>query len=320
MTALTYTEKFNYYLSLFLQELTTIFPEYKTTIQTNYEELVNLGDNSCNSEKYVKDYMTVIKPFHSAIATKDDKIFKGLTEINMLTDIDFRSLWTKDINQNTRENIWKYLQTLIVIGKKVVGDDDEIDSLLKKFNTTESAGNAGNAESAGNAENAENAESTEDVDNEMLNMLKNMSSLTQDADSSASGEEPSENDMKNLFDGGIISDIAKELTNELDLNNLDMGEPKNMNEAFANLMGGGGGGNNFFNLVTKVGEKIQNKVQSGEVRQGDLMKEAQKMMGGLKNPDKMANIMKAQHQKQGGATRDRLRKKLEEKKSKSESN
>ena len=42
------------------------------------------------------------------------------------------------------------------------------------------------------------------------------------------------------------------------------------------------------------------------------MKEAQKMMGGLKDPNKMANIMKNKQQQQGGATRDRLRKKLEE--------
>merc|ERR1712118_544924 len=104
-----------------------------------------------------------------------------------------------------------------------------------------------------------------------------------------------DNEMKNLFEGGIISDIAKELTGELDLNNLNIGEPKNMNEAFNNIMGGGqGGNNNFFNLINKVGEKIQNKVQSGEINQNDLMNEATKMMGGLKNPDKMAKILKNQ--------------------------
>ena len=75
---------------------------------------------------------------------------------------------------------------------------------------------------------------------------------------------------------------------------------------------GGGGGNNFFNLVSKVGEKIQNKVHNGEVNQNDLMNEAQKMMGGLKDPNKMANIMKNRQQQHGGATRDRLRKKLDE--------
>ena len=300
MTALTYTEKFNYYLSVFLKEMTTIFPEYQENINTHYGDLLNSESESCNSEKYVKEYMTVIKPYHSQIATKDDKIFKGVDSINLLQSIDFREVWTKDINDNTRENIWKYLQTLIVIGKKVVGDDNEIDSLLEKFKTdaTESVEN--------------NKESSDNGEDEMLSMLKNMSTLTQDPEESL--PDTSESEMKNLFEGGIISDIAKELTTELDLENLDMGDPKNMNEAFANLMGGGAGGgqNNFFNLITKVGEKIQNKVQNGEVQQGDLMKEAQKMMGGLKNPEKIANIMKNKQQQQGGSTRDRLKKKLEQ--------
>ena len=326
MSAQTYTEKFNYYLSLFLQELVTIFPEYHENMKTHYSELLELGENTNNNDKYVKAYMSVVKPHHSAIATKDDKLFKGLDEINILQGLDFRNIWTKDINTNTRENIWKYLQTLIVIGKKVVGDDDEINDLLKKFSAssgvTEGAEGAEGAEGTEvtevtevtgvtevteGAEGAEGAEGTED---EMMAMLKNMSTLTQDPETSL--PDTSENEMKNLFEGGIISDIAKELTSELDLDNLDMGNPKNMNEAFANLMGGGaGGGNNFFNLVTKVGEKIQNKVQSGAVQQGDLMKEAQKMMGGLKNPEKMANIMKNKNQQQGGATRDRLKKKLD---------
>ena len=300
MTALTYTEKFNYYLSVFLKEMTTIFPEYQENINTHYGELLNLKSESSNSEKYVKEYMTVIKPYHSQIATKNDKIFKGVDSINLLQSIDFREVWTKDINDNTRENIWKYLQTLIVIGKKVVGDDNEIDSLLEKFKT----------DAVKSVENSK--ESFDNGEEEMLSMLKNMSTLTQDPEESL--PDTSENEMKNLFEGGIISDIAKELTTELDLENLDMGDPKNMNEAFANLMSGGGAGggqNNFFNLITKVGEKIQNKVQNGEVQQGDLMKEAQKMMGGLNNPEKIANIMKNKQQQHGGSTRDRLKKKLE---------
>ena len=38
------------------------------------------------------------------------------------------------------------------------------------------------------------------------------------------------------------------------------------------------------------------------------------MMGGLKNPQKMANIMKNRNQSSGGATKDRLKRKLEERK------
>ena len=298
----TYVEKFNYYLSVFLLEIKNIYPEFQDSLQKNFGELLKdeaVSDNS--NDLYVKQYMTVIKPHLSSVAGKNEKIFKGLEPIYLLPDIDFRDVWSKDINQNTRENIWKYLQTLVVIGKKIVGDDEEIDVLLNQFNSQK--------ESSEN-ENENESQLPDGMDEEMLNMLKNMSTMTQDPDDIP---ETSEGEMKNLFEGGIISDIAQELTQELDLENLDMGNPKNMNEAFSNLMGGGGK-NNFFNLVTKVGEKIQNKVQKGEVNQGDLMKEAQKMMGGLKNPEKMANIMKAKHQQTGGSTRDRLRKKLQERK------
>ena len=312
MSSLTYSEKFNYYLSLFLKEIINIFPEFKDTIANNYQELLDLGDKQCNSDTYVKYYMDVIKPYHSDIAKKNDKIFKGLEEVKLLQDLDFRNLWSKDINDNTRENIWKYLQTLIVIGKKIIGNDEELDDMLNKFTKiSTSEENAPNSENDGN-----NVESSEQPEDEMLNMLKNMSTMTQNPDEDF--PDTSEGEMKNLFEGGIISDIAKELTSELDINNLDIGEPKNMNEAFSNLMGGGQ--NNFFNLITKVGEKIQRKVESGEVQQGDLMKEATKMMGGLKNPEKIANIMKNKQQQQGGATRDRLRKKLEERKNKEGSN
>lgn len=300
----TYIEKFNYYLSIFLGEITNIYPEFADIVKSGYGELLETPESSNN--QYVKDYMTVIKPYLSDVAGKNEKIFKGLEPINLLTNIDFRDIWSKDINQNTRENIWKYLQTLVVIGKKIVGEDEEIDDLLQKFNSSKTESNADSTEAESQGEDSNT------MDDEMLNMLKNMSSMTQDPNESI--PETSENDMKNLFEGGIISDIAQELTQELDLNNLDMGNPQNMNEAFSNLMGGGGGQNNFFNLVTKVGEKIQNKVQSGQVNQGDLMKEAQKMMGGLKNPEKMANILKTKQQQTGGATRDRLKKKLEARK------
>lgn len=297
MSSLTYVEKFNFYLKSFIDELITVYPEYKESLESEYKIL--FSENKTNTDEFVKEYMSMAKEYNSSIAKKDDSIFKGLNKINLLKNIDFRELWSKDINSNTRESIWKYLQTLIVIGRKVIGDDDEINDLLKKFNET-------GGETLG--------ESFQRETDEMMNMLKNMTDITQDPDNSPELEE--DNEMKNLFEGGIISDIAKELTGELDLENMDIGQPKNMNEAFNNIMGGGN--NNFFNLINKVGEKIQNKVQCGEINQNDLMNEATKMMGGLKNPDKMAKILKNQQRKTGGDTRDRLKRKLEERKAKAQ--
>ena len=231
--------------------------------------------------------MEKVSPYHSDIAKKNNNLFLGEVELFFLREIDFRNLWTKDLSDSTRENIWKYLQTLYVLGKKIVASDDDLNDMLNELNTSDS-------------------ESLKNNQKEMMEMLENMSKITDENRSNSS-------EVEDLFNNGIISDIAKELTTELDLEKMDMGNPQNMNEAFSNIMGGGGG-KNFFDLISKVGEKIQSKVESGQINQGDLINEAQKMMGGLRNPEQVAkNMMKNKNQRGPQNTRDRLRRKLEEK-------
>lgn len=281
----TYTEKFNFYLKTFLGELQNIFPEFKDAITSSYSEVFE--SESLSVDTYVKEYMNAVQSFHTQIATKQNSLFLGDNELKFLRELDFRELWTKDLSDATRENIWKYLQTLYVIGKKIVANDDDVNAMLNELNTP-------------------SREDFKQHQQEMMEMIENMSKITDENRSTDS-------EVENLFNNGIISDIAKELTNELDLDKMDMGNPQNMNEAFSNIMGGGGG-TNFFNLISKVGEKIQSKVESGQINQGDLINEAQKMMGGLKNPQQMAQNMRANKGKE--ATRDRLRRKLEEKRAK----
>jgi len=290
---LTYIEKFNFYIKSFVNEMIVIFPEYSDILKKNYSEI--LENENCKSDVYVKEYMDNIKPVQNYLAKKDEVLFKLNTEIFLLREIDFRNVWAKDINQVTRENIWKYLQTLVVIGKKLVGEEEDIDKLLDNFNKNQS-------------DLLPNIDDIKQETENMMDMLKNMQEIVQDPEENT--KEPSGN---NPFEGGLINDIAKELTGELNLDNLNIGEPKNMNEAFSNLMGGGNG-TNFFDLINKVGQKIQNKVQSGDINQNDLMKEAQNMMGSLKNPEQIAKQMRKNTDPHGGnSTRDRLRKKLEKK-------
>ena len=271
----TYIGKFNFYLNSFLNELIVIFPENKECFEKNYKEIID--NKECVSDVYVKDYMNKISKYHSDIAKKNDKLFKSDKEIFLLKEVDFRDLWYKDLSDSTRENLWKYLQTLYVLGKKIVTSDDEVSNMLNELNS----------------------DNIPDTDfDEMKQMMENMSKITQNVNK--------DDNINDLFNNGIISDIAKELTNEIDINKMDVGNPQNMNEAFNNIMGGNGG-NKFFDLINKVGQKIQSKVEKGEINQGDLINEAQKMMGGLKNPEELARNMKQQN----NPTRNRLRKKLE---------
>ena len=284
----TYLEKFNFYLKSFLNELVTIFPEYQQNINDSYSEV--LTEDSITSDVYVKEYMDSVSPYHTDIAQKNNQLFLGDQELRFLRNLDFRDLWTKDLSDSTRENIWKYLQTLYVLGRKIVASDDDVNEMLNQLNSNDE-------------------ENLKKHQEEMMDMINNMSKITDE-------NRANNSEVEDLFNNGIISDIAKELTTELDLDKLDMGNPQNMNEAFSNIMGGGGG-QNFFNLISKVGEKIQNKVESGQINQGDLISEAQKMMGGLKNPEQMAkSMMNNRNQRGKESTKERLRRKLEEKRAK----
>ena len=291
---LTYIEKFNNYLKLFINELINIYPEYNEKLTTNYKSLLDSENN--NEDTFVKHFNDEIKQYTQYIAKKDDSLFKLDKELNFIKGIDSRDLWFKDISQKTKNNIWKYLQTLIVLSKKIIGDDEEINNLIENFQNSEEF----------NMDNIK--KETENMMEMLQNLSMNDNSSTEDNNSSNENSNPLDN-----LAGGLIGDIAKELTEELNINESDIGEPRNMNEAFNNLLGGNGGQGNFLNIISKVGEKIQNKVNSGQINQNDLMKEAQQMMGSLKNPNHMAQMMR-QQQKANNPTKDRLRKKLEERK------
>ena len=108
----------------------------------------------------------------------------------------------------------------------------------------------------------------------------------------------------------------------LDLNGKE-GEEPNINDIFGNLMGGGNP-MKFMNLIQNVGNKIQNKLQSEDIDQEALVNEAQNMMGMLSNNNPLLdNLLKStkremadnkNEQSSNNPTKERLRKKLEQRK------
>ena len=96
-------------------------------------------------------------------------------------------------------------------------------------------------------------------------------------------------------ENGVIENLAKEISEEIDVSQLGMNSPDDMSKLFDfsssnNMLG---------NIVQKVSSKINEKVTTGELNQQDLFNEALKMMGGMnmggggdnKGCDEMANMM-----------------------------
>ena len=160
----------------------------------------------------------------------------------------------------------------------------------------------------------------EDADKQVLDMIKNLSEKTKPENMPEINED--------LINNGLIGNLAKELAEDINLDdfNINMDEnSENVTDVFSNLISGDNP-MKFMNLIQNVGQKIQTKLSSGDLDQSKLVDEAQTMMGmlGNNNPlfdnllNKTKNEMKeaneAENSSYNNPTRDRLRKKLEQRK------
>ena len=289
----TTIEHFNNYLKLFINDVSRILPEYTEDLNMYYGDFLTL--EVCNDDKYVKRFIRKTQEYKELISNRNSELFD--TDINIIKTINFKELWQKEISDSNRNKIWEYIQTLFVLGETIISDTDRVKKLVENIK------NVSNPES-----NQDNEENTSE-DKELLDMIKNLSANT-NSDTNIDEE---------FIDNSLIGNLAKELSDELDMSsmNIDPENTNNVGDVFSNLLSGDNP-MKFMNLIQTVGDKINNKVSSGDLNQQDLINEAGKMMGALggNNPmfgDMFKNMNQQTQQASTNPTRERLKKKLEKK-------
>jgi hypothetical protein len=294
----TNIEYFNSTLKLFINNIIKIYPEYNETLDEYYGELLEL--DNCNDDKYVKRFMRKFVEHKEFISAKNNDLFNDT--ICFLKNVDFKDIWENEkTDESIKKTIWDYLQTLFVIGDTIISDTDRIKSLVESLKKKR--------------ENEPLDETINPENKDLLDMLQNLSE-NKDA--------PNEDILSN----GLIGNLAKELANDINLDDMNLNmddENSNIGDIFGKLMSGDNP-MKFMNLIQDVGKKIQTKLTSGNVNQGDLLNEAQNMMGmlGNNNPlfDNLLNTAKKEMTEANrpndpsydNPTRDRLKKKLEARK------
>jgi len=126
----TYLDYFNYYLKEYLSELVNTFPETREPILANYRTLLEgKGDKN---DIYVKCYYTKINNFLSQIAKKDTSLFETSGKI-FLEGVDLYDIWnSSSATDENRTAIWKYLQILMILGRKIIPNHKEIVEILNR--------------------------------------------------------------------------------------------------------------------------------------------------------------------------------------------
>ena len=201
----------------------------------------------------------------------EDMFSDDTLRTDFFLDIEFKELW-KDASENTKTILWKYLQLFLFVimpditDTTMFGEDtfrlfemiDE-DKFKDKMNETMK-------ELHGFFENAD---------------MKNMQSE----------DMPNVDDihdhMKGLFDGklgSLAKEISEELYTEMDFSDLEesmkTGNDASYDTVFKGLMKNP---TKIFQMIQNIRTKLQTKIESGEIKESELMQNAYDMMEKMKD-------------------------------------
>jgi hypothetical protein len=115
---MTSVSAWNDMMEQFLNELQSTFPEEKAIkkYQTSFDLL-----RKSNPRKCVDTFMGSASQFQDKIMSKQDDFFIGENSHNFafIKDLNIKNHWTPQLSEKTKDAIWQYLQTLVILGSTI---------------------------------------------------------------------------------------------------------------------------------------------------------------------------------------------------------
>lgn len=295
-------EEFKKVIQDFISDMINTFPEYESIINKwwkvkSFENIEDQEERNVEIEKDKEKRIHFI--FNHCIRVYPERFFDILyknaemflddssANTDFLPGISFKYLWQLEITEKTRETIWKYLQliSLSVIGsvhnKEAFGNTaklfenidendfkEKLEETLEKMqelfeNNFDESGedNLGDESKCGTGSgiNMENIPSANDIHSHINSML-------------------------NGKIGVLAKEIAEETASDL---NIDMDNAGDIKGVFQNLFKNPG---KLMGMVKNVGEKLDKKIKSGDIKESELIAEASQIMNNMKNMPGMGDI------------------------------
>ncbi len=265
----------------FYKDILTVFPEYRDKLEDYEIEFLTDGKNGEKLYEFCLENYP--QHFFNILYQKED-IFKDNEKLNFLPSINFVEIWKdEEISEKTRETIWKYLQLILFSVSKNVDSKDSFGDTAKLFEAINEDELKGKLEET--MKDMEGWFNNTDMFNDMsFNNVNDISNINLNDLPDA---EDLQNHISGLLDGKLgrlAHEIAEETAEEL---NVDMGDATNVGEVFQKLFKNPG---KLMNMVKNVGSKLDQKLKSGEIKESELMKEANDLMEKMKNIPGMKNM------------------------------
>lgn len=281
----------NYEFIKLLQEfIPDLNKEFSGYIDNSIKTLIENSEGEIDIDNYKKVYSHSrnIFPDRSLdiMYENEDMFLDDNIKTDFFLNLEFKEIW-KDASENTKTILWKYLQLFLFIIMPDITDTAMFgENTFRLFEMID-----------------------EDQFKEKMNeTMKELHGFFENADMKNMHSEdiPKVDDihdhMKEIFDGklgSLAKEISEELYQEMDFSDLEESMKEGNNTSydtiFKKLMKNP---TKIFEMIQNIRVKIQTKIESGEIKESELMQNAYDMMEKMKNSkipgmDKFNDILKS---------------------------
>jgi hypothetical protein len=256
--------EFTKIISDFVKDILITFPEYKNIISKWW----SLEEGATNDSDYVfKHCVKAFKDHFFNILNKNVEIFADESlNTEFLPGIVFKYIWKCDISDSTRETIWKYLQLILfsIVGE-LHGHNEEDKNMFSGINETE-------------------------FKDKLTETFEQMKTMFENQPNSPAGETERpdlDEHVKQLMKGKLgklAMEFAQDTVKELD---IDLENTKDTTDAFQKIFKNP---SNLMNVVKNVGDKLDGKIKSGEIKESEILAEGMELLNNMKNMPGMENM------------------------------
>ena len=246
----------------FIQDLSKTYPEIKNCLYRNYETcVVDTEGTQLSDCPKLEAFLEMVHANEHMISKRDVEFFKVE---NILEEISFENLWSKNISEKTRATIWKYFQTFSILTVNLKSSD-ELQQALRSLQA---------------------GEEIQVKDKAVASELRKIKRLAEGVQESLPSGPEGEADLEGMLGGMMdsnIGQIAKEVAETMDMESMFGGISGDTNpmDVMSQMMNPDKMGKVFQN----IGDIMNKKMESGEFNKDDLKKEAEGMYGTMaQNP------------------------------------
>jgi cell fate (sporulation/competence/biofilm development) regulator YlbF (YheA/YmcA/DUF963 family) len=245
----------------FLGDFLNTFPEYKETIASNDGLIDILAEryDTSGAEMIVKHCQTVYPPHFFNILYQSEEVFAN--DVEFIPSVNFKTIWADtELTEKTREVIWSYLQLVLFNTVSTIKDSDRFGETASLFEAIDE-------------------ETLKQKMAETIEQMKSMFNENTDTSDNIPTPEDLNHHLQGLMSGKLgmlANELAQETAADLGINLDDhtAGDAviKNLFKNPAKLLP----------LIKKIGNRLEEKMKSGELDQKEIMKEASETIKNMK--------------------------------------